>query len=420
MAEFNSLERHFARLLGRFPLVKSLAKYTYARLVYLVNRKSYRSRSIIEPECLSVGGGASFFGYYDKSPTNAAGLTLLHGIDIDTAKVPTSDDAVRVAVLSERDEPLFEVSTRAYNWQQGSRTQWLNDDLFIFNDFDQEGERYIARVCSASSRREIKRFPFAVQDAYGEEFFIALDYRRLMALRPDYGYRNLSPMNDDELGAIEQDGLWQVDFNTSVSVLLVTIAQACKIQPLQEFRGARHLFNHVMVSPSGKKCIFIHRYFIGRRRIDRLLMADTKTGELQLLVDYGMVSHCFWSSEDEILGYLRGPGGVDGYWLINVRSGTLKQLGTRKINNYGDGHPHVHGDWFVTDTYPDRARMQHLTLCNWKTGDMQEIGEFFHGFKYSGECRCDLHPRFSHDGKSVFFDSVFSGRRQLYRMKLPE
>jgi Tol biopolymer transport system component len=76
----------------------------------------------------------------------------------------------------------------------------------------------------------------------------------------------------------------------------------------------------------------------------------------------------------------------------------------------------VHGDWFVTDTYPDKARMQHLIMANWKTGEARKLGEFFHGFEYDGQTRCDLHPRFSPDGKSIFFDSVFDGRRRLYRL----
>ena len=32
---------------------------------------------------------------------------------------------------------------------------------------------------------------------------------------------------------------------------------------------------------------------------------------------------------------------------------------------------------------------------------------------YKGQTRCDLHPRFSADGRKVFFDSVYSGKRRL-------
>jgi Tol biopolymer transport system component len=62
--------------------------------------------------------------------------------------------------------------------------------------------------------------------------------------------------------------------------------------------------------------------------------------------------------------------------------------------------------------------MQNLILINMRNNEIIEVGEFFHGFKYKGETRCDLYPRFSPDKKYAFFDSVFSGRRQLYKMEL--
>jgi hypothetical protein len=239
-----------------------------------------------------------------------------------------------------------------------------------------------------------------------------------MSLRPDYGYRNLPSLTEDELDDVENDGLWRVDYESGDSHLLVSLADACKINPVPEFRQAFHKFNHVMISPDGSRFIVMHRYFVGQRRIDRLLLADANSGELELLNDYGMISHCFWADANTILGFMRGPRGKDDYWLVNVNSGDFTPLLQDKLSHYGDGHPHVYGDWFVTDTYPDKARMQHLLLCNWKTGEVKEIGEFFHSFEFQGECRCDLHPRFSPDGRAVYFDSVFSGKRQLYRMGL--
>ncbi len=161
---------------------------------------------------------------------------------------------------------------------------------------------------------------------------------------------------------------------------------------------------------------FIHRFFIGKRRFDRLLLGEKDGATLTLLANNRMVSHCFWADNNTILGYLRGPDSKDAYWLIDVDTGEFERLPNNALEGYGDGHPHVYKDWFVTDTYPDKARMQHLLLCNWKTGEVRELGQFFHGFQYKGETRCDLHPRFSPDGKSVYFDSVFSGVRKMYRM----
>ena len=77
----------------------------------------------------------------------------------------------------------------------------------------------------------------------------------------------------------------------------------------------------------------------------------------------------------------------------------------------GDGHPSCHGDWIVFDSYPDKSRMQHLFLYNRKSDKIIPLLELFHSVRYSGECRCDLHPRFSEDDKYISFDTVYTGKR---------
>lgn len=418
MSGFSGKERNIARLLGRFPALKRVAKFIYSRLVYLKARKSYRYQSLTEPMPFMVNKASSFFGYYDKSPENSEGLMLALISRRATSELPSSQEKVDLVVFDKGWQPLFHIPVSAYNWQQGCRSHWLTDDLFILNDFSPDKGCYVAYVYSVSGQCVSKTFEKPVQDSFGKEYFISLSYQRLLTLRPDYGYRNLATLTASELNDLEHDGLWRIDYETGDSLLLTSIADVCKIRPSPEFQRAVHKVNHVMISPDGQRFIFMHRYLVGQRRFDRLLLANADSGELELLSNYGMVSHCFWADLNTVLGYMRGPNGKDGYWLVNVNTGEFKPLLQDKLAPYGDGHPHVHGDWFVTDTYPDKARMQHLLLCNWKTGQVKEIGEFFHGFEFQGECRCDLHPRFSPDGRSVYFDSVFSGKRLLYRMEL--
>ena len=45
---------------------------------------------------------------------------------------------------------------------------------------------------------------------------------------------------------------------------------------------------------------------------------------------------------------------------------------------------------------------------------VQTIAKVFSPFKYDNDTRCDLHPRWSRDGRKVCFDSVFVGHRGLY------
>ncbi|MDW1886837.1 glycosyl transferase [Vibrio sp. Vb2131] len=416
---YNPFERTIARLLARAPFFKNFAKAAYSRLVYFRSKKDYEYDSDFEVIPLNRDRDReSFFGYFDKSPVTDNNHTLVHRSGSRTEELPQGNQSIAIVIIDSNGNELFEVKTRAFNWQQGSRAHWLDSEHFIFNDFDDEIQKYISRVFSIKTHKEVKRFEHAVQDSFKSDYFLSLNYRRLMAMRPDYGYRNLPPLKEEELQQTDKDGIWKVSIESGQSELLLSIDDVKAIDHQSSFNNATHKVNHVSISRSGEHFIFLHRYFVGKRRVDRLMLSTTDGKEVKTLAAHGMVSHCFWADDSTILGYLRGPGEKDAYWLIDIHTGNMTHFANGVLDSYGDGHPHVVGDWFITDTYPDKARMQYLMLCNWKTGEVKRLGEFFHGFNFNGETRCDLHPRMSPDGNSVFFDSVFSGKRQLYHISL--
>jgi hypothetical protein len=418
---YSLLERYLAKKLKSTPRIKKLTKQCYQFIMLILHKKTYKKNTVCKLTPYT-GGNETFFGYYDKTPINSNERYILyHSTGCTTKHKPDPSKPVEIIVQDPKsDEIVLRIPSFAYNWQQGCRTQWLDADHFIFNDFDVSHKKYISRVWSVSNLKEKQVFDYPVQDAYYTDYFLSLNYQRLMTLRPDYGYSNLPGLNKTELSNTDQDGIWKIDYRTGKGVLLVSLTAMSAVQPNKHMKDAIHKVNHVMISPSGKQFIFLHRYYIGKRRIDRLLLADSTTAKLSLLADYGMISHCFWADNKTILSYFRGPDKKDAYRLIDTETGIFTMVVDERLEQYGDGHPHVHGDWFVTDTYPDKARMQHLILANRKTREVKELGEFFHGLQYSGETRCDLHPRFSPDGRAVFFDSVFSGKRQFYRMDISE
>ncbi|NYT62138.1 glycosyl transferase [Alcaligenaceae bacterium] len=418
--EYGSIERKIARLLSRFPLLKLGAKSAYGRLVFMLNQPT--SIILSHHRIVSVGDPAlnTFFGYYDKTPVSEAGFLLCHACSNPTNLKPDSKHGIDVLVFSIADLslPILKISSKVYNWQQGARAHWLDADLFIFNDFDADKQHYISRVFSLKEKKEVTRFDFPVQDSYKRDYLLAINYRRILALRPDYGYRNLPALNNTEIANLKQDGIWKIDQNTGASSLLYSIDAVCKVEAEAVFSAAQHKINHVMISPDGKRFIFLHRYFLGKRKFDRLFIADANGHALKVLSNKGMVSHCFWSSPNTLICFMRGPAGKDGYYLVNVDSGAIDSFFNGRLDGLGDGHPHAHDGWFITDTYPDKSRMQHLLKADFATGQVEELGQFFQSFKFGGETRCDLHPRVSPDGSKVFFDSVFNGTRKLYILDL--
>ncbi len=72
------------------------------------------------------------------------------------------------------------------------------------------------------------------------------------------------------------------------------------------------------------------------------------------------------------------------------------------------------GEWILTDTYPDKERMQTLMLYRPSDGKLVKLGRFFHPKVEESEFRTDLHPRWDREGKYVCIDSMNSGIRQMY------
>jgi hypothetical protein len=71
--------------------------------------------------------------------------------------------------------------------------------------------------------------------------------------------------------------------------------------------------------------------------------------------------------------------------------------------------------WILNDSYPDRDRLQHPYLYEVDTQRIVPLGAFLSPPEYTGEWRCDTHPRFSPDGKKVIVDSPYGQEgRQLH------
>ena len=181
------------------------------------------------------------------------------------------------------------------------------------------------------------------------------------------------------------------------------------------FEKAKHYVNHIMISPNGDKYIFLHRWIKNGIKKDRLILGFLENKDLKILSDNEMVSHCFWKNNNEIIAYLRNDKKIDNYFIINLRKNKISNFSKNKFFiNIGDGHPNIYKNKMVFDTYPNKSRMQELFIYDFENDNVEKIAEFFESLEFYEETRCDLHPRFSYDGKYIFIDSVHSGKRNLY------
>jgi len=418
MSEFNAQERRLAAFFSKFPFIKRVIKKSYQYFNYLLYRKKYSYKSSFKLNSLPVSAGETFFGYYDNSPLSENRRYILyhHSLYL-TRNLPNPAKPINVCVWDLQDEKIvYSQESTAYNWQQGSKLQWLTSNQFIYNNYSEQTGYHSVKVTVSNEGIGESIMPIPVYDCFGSQFGLSLSFERLQEHRPDYGYRNHK--NDQLLPNYSEDGIFYLDLETGHVRLLLSLKDIVDFGGNIFSKNAVHKVNHIMISPDGQHFIFLHRYLIDRRRFDRLIISDVQTGAMRLLADHEMVSHCCWINNQEILGYLREHQFGDRYYKIDVQTGKKEIVGEGLIDRFGDGHPSVYDSKMIFDTYPNKARMKELFLYDMSNEKLVGLGQFFESMKYYGETRCDLHPRLSYDGKTVFFDSVHEGKRNLYWIDL--
>lgn len=291
--------------------------------------------------------------------------------------------------------------------------QWLpgsGGSRVTFNDVDQG--RHVSRIVSTDGTLQAV-IPFPIQALHpGGKEAVSLNYRRLWKYQHPYGYSAVAA-NFQPDQPLDRDGIWRVNLLTGQSELIVMLAELHAKSPRPDMKTVKTKVNHVMYSPSGTSCVFMHRWFRYGRKYHRLYrMASDGTG-LQLIREADLISHYSWHDDEWLLVYGTRDSMRAGYFEVNVQSGETRAVGGEEFSALGDGHPTYSPDrrWILTDTYPNEKFQQTLVLCDAVQGRVLRIGRYVHPGRYFRSSRCDLHPRWSPGGGWISFDSVWTRTR---------
>ena len=413
------LEQKINQQLNKYPGIKKGIKRIYQRAMYAISPK-IKSEGDIERISPNDPTHEYFFGYYDKSPEDATGryVLCLKAQDTWNDVAPASPAQILMIDISKSESDPERVKqiavTHTWNVQQGCMMQWLGPDFdheIIYNDF-RDG-RYVSVVLDVFSGAERVLAMPVYSVATDGSFALTLDFSRLHRLRPGYGYSNI-PEETAGQKIPDSTAIWKLDIASNIVTPVLPYTAFSSFEPRKEMSGAEHKVNHIMLSPSGKRFMVLHRWFDGARKYTRLVTVNVDGTEMYNLSDDDMVSHCYWKNDEEIIAFENKKGQGAGYYLMKDKSQEFRRLWPEMT---ADGHPSYSpdGSLVVTDTYPNRARV--ATVKVMRGTQVNDIGRVFAPFKYDNDTRCDLHPRWSRDGKMVYFDSVFEGHRGLYRMK---
>ena len=365
---------------------------------------------------LTMGAKHHFFGYYG---VNAWDPSLRRHLALETDfddHRPTADDGAQVGLVDRETGEFHKYAeTRAFNLQQGSMMHWIDAGFgaeFTFNDWD--GDALVSRAINPETRqvRTLSRAVAAISPV--APVGIGLNFARMSFCRPVVGYANrIDPAIWAEKP--EDDGLLEIDLKTGESRLLLSIAEVVGRYPHSATKEGHVWFNHVYYNTDGTRMLFLCRVKRGDRFITSMWSMNADGSELKLQIDYGYhTSHFAWRDTRRIMISTDLTGDMQFLEFLD-RERTFEPFGNGAFPSNGHNAFSPDRQWVVCDSSPKAPdRLAELMLYHIGAGQKISLGKFHHPPIYTGDIRCDLHPRWSPDGRAITFDSVHEGSRQIY------
>lgn len=415
----------------KFKTTKRFLRTTYFRLRRTI-RNSQKSNVChidasqfnVKIEKLSIGKLQTFFGYYDITPFNPHSNKILAcGTDC-TQRSPQKNETLQLAYFIRKKNNTYDYkivdTTETWCWQQGCRLQWFNhgvDDWIIYNKIINHQYGAIIKDLNKSDDSSISCYKmpiYCIDDT--SKWALSLNFSRLGRLRPGYGY---STLKDKSMSnhAPEDDGIYLMDLSTGDVELIISLKQLSLFNPLHTMNGAQHYVNHLAFNRDGNRFMFFHLWDKDGKRYNRLITCNKDGQDLYIVEDKGICSHYFWKTNEEMIITNFDEKLRLKYILYTDKTKKRNIIGENDLTT--DGHPTFRSDnqLLLTDTYPDKFGEQHLILYSEKKG-ISKIATFKSPAKFYDELRCDLHPRWSDDGKEICVDSVQGGKRSIYLIHL--
>jgi hypothetical protein len=150
-------------------------------------------------------------------------------------------------------------STAAWNFQQGSRLQWLpgRTDTLAFNAIE-DGRAVSVLKNVVTGERSVLPAPIYVFSPDGK-VSISPNFTTLAHRWKAYGYPPLEanpPITDQNA-----DGLWQLDIETGKQSLFISTQRAAEFEAVPSADPSSHFLCHASFSPDGSRVVFLHRFF---------------------------------------------------------------------------------------------------------------------------------------------------------------
>ena len=354
----------------------------------------------------------TFIGYYDVQPENFdASKILVTSTDHDG--VLAGEPLAEVGTITRESGEYRKIATtRAWCWQQGCRAQWVTDDNILINNYS--SGRHISQIINSFTGVVEHQNSTPIYDIHlGKGKVLSLNFALLHKMRPGYGYSTCR----DHLREVDssRDGIFLGDLEGDNAELLLSTREIANWKATPTMAHAEHYVNHLKFAPSGTWFIFYHFWIANGVRYARCLRASLsgKISDVNLSSD--TMSHYSFLADDRLLIFCDAAG--PGYYLSDESMSEFQRVFRGLCL---DGHPTmISENSLITDTYPSRYLKEQSLIFATPDG-ASTIAKVFSPSQYREEFRCDLHPRISRDGKSIYIDTHGVNGRNVVEVLLEE
>lgn len=369
-------------------------------------------------QALTQGPASHWFAYYDKCQFDPAGRYVLGMAVTFNDRPPRPEDAIELGYIDRQQNNAWTpfAQTTAWCWQQGCMLQWLpgSSSKVIYNTRTETGYGAIIQDLFTGEKQTLPHPIYAISPDAKHAIFP--NFHRLGQTRPGYGYNGFPDPFSSELHPAG-DGIYTMDLQTGQAHLIITLDQIANLN-MEAKPVGKHWFNHLLYNQDGSRFIFLHRWNPNPNVTiwqTRMFTAAADGSALHIINDHQMTSHFIWKNPTQILAWSREPEKQDRFHLYTDQTETVETVGEGILKQDGHISYSPDGQWLVTDTYPDKERMQTLMLFNPASARLEILGKFYMPPIDLIETRCDLHPRWSPDGRFLCIDSRHDqGQRQIY------
>jgi hypothetical protein len=209
-----------------------------------------------------------------------------------------------------------------------------------------------------------------------------------------------------------------MDLRTGEFRQIVSLGRLREYEPRESMGIAEHWVEHLVINPDDSRFFFMHRWRVGEGDANfwtsRLLTANVDGGELFTVTDHDRATHMDWRDKDHILVWANRDGLGEHYFVMKDRADERRMFCGESLKHDGHCSFSPDGRWVMMDEKDSEVKGKRVLLVRLADEQVFDIGSFRSMPQLKGDVRCDLHPRWSRDGRQVCIDSSHEDSRQIY------